>query len=675
MDWPDDSPDSVLVVGDVGDKNRYHQFDFDSTSEFTCRILQSDGERVNVLPLHSPQSWERWFQSSRVKDLRSIPSQNVLAPEGGYEILLSARASPISVGPPGRERFVEESLMSLPFAEKYWREVTQALFVHKSVMMVMEESLALSFSALFPTEIKGAEAEIYLASNFGGFPGRIAISSTHFINSKFTTAVIYGCDTDQMQHVTDLLRRSPDVRGHRLLSIGLFSELQRSRLERGVADFRYTSTGMMIEFGAFDARNRRRMSEDDHWWLNVQLREHRQVAIRLAEESRAAKAHLDTIMETLNESEPRKGSEAYATTSDPHNNVSRSSTSAQTKRFKRRFRDISLQYESLAGICQTQLDNMTFVRDFSMADYSAREAKATKALGLTAMIYLPITSLATIFAMPIFDWKARWLDFYMTFVPSSSLNDSAGSGSGDAARGRAADTTDPGATAVLSGYFWIYLGISLVTTMLTVAGYMLYAWNWRIPFLMRFVYGLMRLPGRIRDFRFHNLGRRIRNRHWFVSGGKPRLRHSGRPDIMTARHPAAVSSTKGIELVENKDVTGSGHPIHITRQSHTQSQSRSQTTSPALSTRAAPVGVGMTSMSPGPRPRSLGLSRPATGMEQRTHAMLSLAQPAPLPAEIPLPRTPSSYASSHSSSRSHTAPDSRNYGEVAHGGNFGGSMV
>jgi hypothetical protein len=78
----------------------------------------------------------------------------------------------------------------------------------------------------------------------------------------------------------------------------------------------------------------------------------------------------------------------------------------------------------------------------------------------------------TIFAIPIFDFKNAWMDirfqraapsFPGGWLPNSNLTDPQASTSTTST----ITTTTSGNNPVLSGYFWIYLGIALGLTSLT----------------------------------------------------------------------------------------------------------------------------------------------------------------------------------------------------------------
>lgn len=88
------------------------------------------------------------------------------------------------------------------------------------------------------------------------------------------------------------------------------------------------------------------------------------------------------------------------------------------------------------------------------------------------MVFLPGTAVATIFAMPIFDWKARWWNIYADFDPQSS-QDISSSSTGES-------STDPGPGPVLSGYFWIYLAVSLFLTLVSIFLFFFYLADWKL---------------------------------------------------------------------------------------------------------------------------------------------------------------------------------------------------
>jgi hypothetical protein len=82
--------------------------------------------------------------------------------------------------------------------------------------------------------------------------------------------------------------------------------------------------------------------------------------------------------------------------------------------------------------------------------------------------------------MPIFDWKARWLDHNGHYVPAQPSPTRSSGVSGSTSPDRSANSEeDPGALAVVSGYFWIYLGVALLATFFTVGAYIKHTRRWQ----------------------------------------------------------------------------------------------------------------------------------------------------------------------------------------------------
>lgn len=66
----------------------------------------------------------------------------------------------------------------------------------------------------------------------------------------------------------------------------------------------------------------------------------------------------------------------------------------------------------------------------ALAEAATRDAKAMKTLAVVTMLYLPPTAIATIFAMPFFQWEAKaseplvsgrfWI-YWITAIPLTAL--------------------------------------------------------------------------------------------------------------------------------------------------------------------------------------------------------------------------------------------------------------
>ncbi|KAK3316612.1 hypothetical protein B0H66DRAFT_534861 [Apodospora peruviana] len=127
----------------------------------------------------------------------------------------------------------------------------------------------------------------------------------------------------------------------------------------------------------------------------------------------------------------------------------------------RNFQDICHEYEDMIARCQIEAGELIYARGLFISNLAIQDTKAVTRFAHIAVLFLPATLMAlltncvkTIFAMPIFDWKAIWVDFRWHDVPSNSSSSGSDTSAGD--------STDSG--VVFSGYFWIYLAVTTLPT-------------------------------------------------------------------------------------------------------------------------------------------------------------------------------------------------------------------
>jgi len=161
-------------------------------------------------------------------------------PERGQHLIfelqsLSSRVVPVQIG----STFVPANLRYLPFSADGWKLITKKFHLHNSIVKATAQSNSY-YAHVVDRNRDGKETlEMYTAVTSWESPYPIAISLTYFHSLKQSSAVIYGCDNDQMDRIVELLNASPEVKSHPLLMVGVFAELQRDRLEKlvdGVVD-------------------------------------------------------------------------------------------------------------------------------------------------------------------------------------------------------------------------------------------------------------------------------------------------------------------------------------------------------------------------------------------------------------------------------------------------------
>ncbi|KAI0549692.1 hypothetical protein F4679DRAFT_545199 [Xylaria curta] len=122
-------------------------------------------------------------------------------------------------------------------------------------------------------------------------------------------------------------------------------------------------------------------------------------------------------------------------------------------KFRERFEQMSGEYDDLSGSCRVNIGKAILNAETHATVISKHAAEASVVLAFVAMIYLPMSAVASIFAMPILDFKADWKDMNGRPVPTETHS------SGDAQ------------PVVVSYYMAHYLGVSLALLLLTLEGW------------------------------------------------------------------------------------------------------------------------------------------------------------------------------------------------------------
>lgn len=297
-----------------------------------------------------------------------------------------------------------------------------------------------SYTAWLSSNTGNEAVELFTAVVPVGPLDGIAISSTYFIKSKLTLAVIYGCSREQMDRLEALLQRSPEVRSHPFLMAGLFAELQRDRVElfvQGIEselddilsdELLYYREGVLEETQALlDRSTNRRVTElrrmarrlesevQNLKWELEKLRTHMEIS--LDDDSRT------TATTQLDPGRGDTGSQAASSqlTAIPQAMRAPTSSGEQTKRFIGRFKEIGRDLDFFLGRARDAAEEMTFARqvvglppdtdypgrqkDIDPLKYldelarreardTARQTKSATVVGFVAMVYLPITAMA-----------------------------------------------------------------------------------------------------------------------------------------------------------------------------------------------------------------------------------------------------------------------------------------
>ncbi|KAK3937002.1 hypothetical protein QBC46DRAFT_268482, partial [Diplogelasinospora grovesii] len=430
MDWPS-------VVHPYLTDQDLEDFVYDSPSQIKCRVVT-----------HHTAIFQRDLKAGKGQD----PDLS------GFHVLSVT----------GQSSLPPQILLSDPSTGCQWGRVTQAFPVHNVVLRAMEEKTC--YSTFLVKREASDILEMYTATTSSRRYSSMAISSTHFRRSKLTVAVVYGCDDEIMGKIEALLGGWPEVKNHPLLMMGIFAELQRDRIQILVRDITDSWLGLTIEsrISPWDRRARPLT-----WDENQSLREHRHITDEVEDEVRVTKLQLQKTISQIDETVDGENNDA-TDVQDGREGGATDGFATSIRRFKRRFDEINMDIDDMMSKLRMTADDMIYTRELVyntppyllltfllqlVAEIARREAKYSTGIAFIAMIYLPMTTVATILSMPVFSFQSDWKN--AQFV---SVGDNSSGSSNSASGGNTLGSNGP----VFSGYFWIWLLFSGVLTACTI---------------------------------------------------------------------------------------------------------------------------------------------------------------------------------------------------------------
>ncbi|KAI1109797.1 hypothetical protein F5Y14DRAFT_431134 [Nemania sp. NC0429] len=324
-------------------------------------------------------------------------------------------------------------------------------------------------------------------------------ASTHFESKRFTSAVMIGCSEKQIELVGKYVSLLGDSYRHPLLMVGIFAELQLKRFEQVVSKLKTDHRKLREEL--LNAKDDGNAANDGAYGVQP--------------DGTMAKFSWDLIKKVLSTHDELQ--EVQAEIELEKRQLERACTQADQLReekkddfarlFAERFHDIIHRSGDLLSQCQLCVESLSFSTELirselarQEANTSARTTKIGTIIATVALIYLPITGVATILAMPIFGWANDWKN--LSFQSVQQANDTIDDSSATSGSAGATGTGLP----VVSGYIWVYLAISALFILLTFGPFWFYVyWHKRRKQLMAFAVRFMRSAASIR----HNVSNYI----------------------------------------------------------------------------------------------------------------------------------------------------------------------
>ncbi|KAI4861453.1 hypothetical protein F4820DRAFT_460948 [Hypoxylon rubiginosum] len=350
-----------------------------------CKVIrlsydEQKQRKVEHWDLLSDSQWMDWFQRETL-----IPedSRNFTA-----SLVLGSRKEDSNYG-----------LSYLPFSRLVFERIYDRFFIHDSLARTIFRNYAVVFSRTYlPIENSlGTCNLVYNCRSSAHWKDDIALSSTYFPSTGRTYAVFYGCNdtsagkTVMARIANRFIKSSENSFCHPMLSVGIFAEIERSRMRElvlsGKTDLQDTIDALQLHgYGAITKFK----SRVDPWLRIYSIRNGLECWVQIVHKM---VAHIDELA------------------MPPCETNRRDEFSSAGSRIKDRLGEIHLEYLELIRECNMIIDGMTLSTNMALARDNMSEGKQMKAIAVVTMVFLPATFVATLFSMTLFDLdsSSMWL--------------------------------------------------------------------------------------------------------------------------------------------------------------------------------------------------------------------------------------------------------------------------
>ncbi|KAH8896755.1 hypothetical protein GQ53DRAFT_803594 [Thozetella sp. PMI_491] len=261
------------------------------------------------------------------------------------------------------------------------------------------------------------------------WPDDLALSVTYFLESSLTLAVVFGCNATQRKQIEGRLRvASSAALTHPLLLPGIFAELERKRLSEQVEDIldRFTLRTSSASVTSDEKLGTLDMSEE-------QMAEYLQLCYRsqsLAKEFKAVKRQLSKMVQFC-DSFGATGHSSLLLAKDPQATLTNDhgdEMAGINDMIRRRILEIMDEYDARIDECVMVVENMSITMQTVWSHIARRDAVVNtkiarantsialdakqdngqmKSIAFLTMVYLPVSAVASIFSMTMFNWSPQ----------------------------------------------------------------------------------------------------------------------------------------------------------------------------------------------------------------------------------------------------------------------------
>ncbi|KAI8958129.1 hypothetical protein F5Y11DRAFT_53897 [Daldinia sp. FL1419] len=426
MDWLD---------GEASfDDNDFGNFKYEPTRFKIIRKLHSD-EKLICWDIRSDEDLKEWIELNE-------PLIDCCCGDGMFAIIFN------------RCRILQYSSPSyLPVSQHGFNDIIRVFHIHRSIVRTIRREVTY-FSRTHLPFVKSSDSSIaYTTRMSSEWPDDIALSSTYLCLKRLSLSVFYGCNKDQSLAIQTRLEEAGDAIYHPMLTPGILVELDRHRVTERVDSILdpFVSSTEALCCPSRDPEsilNEDGENIDELFYLYSNTSE-------LAKGIRQVQRQISDMykhtyeLEVLFKVKRRKKKFRKKTGLEKQNRVQGDIYSLlpnMETRIRERLLEIEAEYNAKLDDCQMVLSGLNFSIQLASGHVARhqtftntrisietkRDNAQMRSIALVTMVYLPLTSVASIFSMGVFNWGAT------------------------------------GEQPVLTVYFWVYVAIGGGLTVLTI---------------------------------------------------------------------------------------------------------------------------------------------------------------------------------------------------------------
>ncbi|KAI1640422.1 hypothetical protein F4809DRAFT_590041 [Biscogniauxia mediterranea] len=398
MDWP--MEDTTWSAHDL------KTFGYEERRTVILRKLDSADAPLEKNELRDKNDWMNWFDEE-------VPLESPF--ESGLYILLCSRASPIFGGDDAPVSYVSVT-------RDIWQRLTKHFYVHRNITKTISRQVT-CYSSSYEGERNQADFRIcFTARMSANLPGNLALSATCVPSNGSVFCAVYGCNERQIQEIEKRVRLSGEKSKYPFLMVGVFAELEREQLVAAV--------DKLVDSFALRSEH----LEDRSWDVGTEMsnektQEYLALCLQsrsLVDQIRAVKRQISKLLGEMDELEE------HFLSHKGYPCLPKDGRKRMLKRvgalMRKRLRDIMDEYDDKIDECNMIVGNTTLAMqtvwnqiarhdsdvntriahaNTTIALETKRESTQMTSIAVLTMIYLPISSVAAIFSMDMFNWEAQ----------------------------------------------------------------------------------------------------------------------------------------------------------------------------------------------------------------------------------------------------------------------------